>query len=144
MKKLFALLGLCVFMSGCMSIGQFVAQPNLNNRIDDPSKARIYVIRVARYAHKLPLQVFQDGELIANTKGMCYLTWEKEPGPVTIMGKAKNESVLNLNLEAGKVYYIQQRVHASGLASANDMILRDEKTGRELLAKGKPLPVVIK
>lgn len=141
MRRLIAALFVAVFMTGCVTAGQFVAQPNLTNSIDDSSKARIYVIRVAKYAYRLPLKVFEDGKLIANTKGLCYLTWEREPGQVTLMGKAKNESVLELNLEAGNVYYVQQRVYASGLASANELRLLSEEQGKELLARGKPLPV---
>lgn len=144
MKGILAVFGFCIFMSGCTSIGQFIAAPNLSTDTPAAGKARVYVIRVAKYAWKLALPIYKNGEHIATTRGLCYVAWDEEPGQIKLMAQAKNDYELSLDVEAGKTYYIQQRVYASGLASANELIVRDEKLGKELLAKGKPLPIVAK
>ena len=104
----FAFLG--AFLIGC-STPQYVPFPSQSVRIEDPSKARIYVVRPPVYGGSaIKMKIYDDGELIGKTRSAGYLCWEREPGDTVIMGKASNKSKLPLSVEAGEVYYVGQVV----------------------------------
>jgi hypothetical protein len=121
------------FAVGCASTKQHVKMPNLTVPIEDAGKARIYVIRPVSIGGAISMGV-RDGErAIGNTGPTSYLCWEREPGSTTIYSKAENESKLDLTVEAGKTYYILQRVEVGFMQARTRLELIDEQRGKKLL-----------
>lgn len=129
-----------LFLSGCATTGQYVMMPDQNVEIQDPSKARIYVLRPAGYFGSGISMVVKDGDReIGNTKGGGrYLCWEREPGIADITSQSENKSRLSVNVEAGRCYYILQSVEVGFFISRNRLSLLDEDQGKKYLRKCKP------
>lgn len=139
--------------SGCSSRStkQFVPLPDQTQRIDDPGKARIYVLRVSNLE---PLDVgkVSDGDMPIGSLGAdAYLCWEREPGEATLRSRwfgrrlsmASKESVyeLRLSVAAGNVYYVMQQWRIREDTPTRLAVL-NEDYGRKKLAECKP-PVVV-
>jgi hypothetical protein len=115
--------------------------PNQSNRIDDPTKGRIYVMRPTTFGGGVSMTV-RDGEKeIGKTGPRGYLCWEREPGATMIMGKAENTSIFPLTVEQGCVYYFIQHVQMGMLKAGNNIELVDEAKGKEQLKNCKPAKV---
>ena len=85
--------------------------PDLGRPIEDAGKARIYVIRASSVSGAFRIAVYDGDQRVGSTGPETYLCWEREPGEMFLHDKAENNSKLMLNVEAGKVYYILQRMH---------------------------------
>jgi hypothetical protein len=104
---------LVLLATGCVSQHQqLVRFPDLQKRIEDPEKARIYVIRhpwLWNIASHTAVVIVRDGDeeigSIAGHRG--FLCWEREPGTTTISARAVGQAAsLELSVERGKVYYV--------------------------------------
>lgn len=129
-----------MFLSGCATNGQFVRLPDQGMQVEDASKARIYVLRPAGIFGSAISMVVKDGDqAIGNTKGGGrYLSWEREPGFVNITSKAENEAQASFPVEAGKRYYILQRIQMGFWMARNSLDLLGEAEGEKYLSMCKP------
>ena len=146
MKNVYKL-GLCFalvgFLSGCASTKQFVAFPDQTKRVEDPNKARIYVVRPTSLGGAVSMDVRDGGKIIGSTGANGYLCWERNPGAMEITGKAENTVKLPLTVEKGGVYYIQQHVKMGFLMARNKLSLLSEAEGKEKVKQCKP-PTIAK
>jgi hypothetical protein len=89
-----------------------VPLPNQTVRIENPAKARIYIIRPQVSGGIVSIIVYENGERIGVTGGCGYLCWERPPGKVSLGVKyAGSINSIALNVAAGKVYYIKQNIN---------------------------------
>ena len=136
-----AIILLFVMTTGCASTKQFVPLPDQSKQIENPDMARIYVVRPTIFGGAISMNVKDGEKLIGKTGPNGYLSWERAPGQVEIVGKAENTSTLPISLEKGIVYYIQQHVRMGFLFARNKLRLLDEKEGKKKLEECKP-PIV--
>lgn len=72
-------------------------------------KAKVYIIRNTPANGFSPAPILINGNEVGVTMGMTYLEKEVDPGSITISGRGGGRSV-TIAVEAGKTYYIQQKV----------------------------------
>ena len=98
------------FITGC-GTPQYVRFPDQSVRLEDPSKARIYVVRPPAYGGSaVKMKVYDGGTYIGKTRAGGYLCWEREAGLAVIVGKASNRSKFEIEVQPGDVVYIGQMV----------------------------------
>jgi hypothetical protein len=132
-----------VSCGGCASIAQFAPLPNQAVAVENPSKARIYVLRPAAVMGMAISMSVKDGDrLIGTTKGGNYLCWERNPGDVILKSKSENEFTLGLHVEEGKSYYVLQRVEVGFVTYRTKLEVISEDKGKTLLRQCTPLKVL--
>jgi hypothetical protein len=140
MKTIIALGGLvcALFLSGCAATKQYAPFPDQAKRMEDPSKARIYVMRPASAGGLISMSILDKGEIIGETGPHGYLCWERVPGDATIIGTAEGISQTRFSAEAGKVYYIFQHMAMGMWQARNRLEILSEEEGRKVLKKCHP------
>jgi len=127
---------LIFLLTGCASTVQSVRVPDLNKRVEDPAKARIYLIRPSIIGTAIKADVWVGGRSIGKLAYNSFLTWEEPAGEITISVQAYSNAPrrIDLKLSPGSVYYIQADV-----ASAVNWqpLFLSEAEGRELVSKCK-------
>ena len=141
-----------VFLSGCVSQHrQIVHFPDQQKSVEDPEKARIYVIRhpwLWNLASHMALVTICDEGLeigtIAGHRG--FLCWERKPGQAMI--SCLGDNGITVTFEKGKVYYFLQHLepvwqpHAITFPGTGEMAsmleLVDEAKGRKELSRCAP------
>lgn len=142
--KLAALFLLVGTLFGCGSAKQYVKMPDLAKAIENPEKARIYVVRPQWYGKAKFMEVYDGDKLIALTKGETYVCWERDPGIVEIKSESENTDVLEIKVEKGKTYYIWQQVNMGFWSARTSLVQLSEAEGKEKLAKCRPVTVELK
>jgi hypothetical protein len=112
--------------------------PNLSVPVEDTTKARIYVVRPALIGGAVQMKVTDNDEVIGRTGPQSYLVWERSPGDAFITSKAEKPCSVALNVEAGKTYYILQRVEPGVWFARCRMEQIDEERGRKFIEGCKP------
>ena len=138
MKRTIQLCGLIMVLLlgvGCASTQQRVPFPDQDVRIEDPSMARIYVLRPSSVGGAVTMRVRDNDQEIGSTGPRGYLCWEREPGEVELVGRAENTFRLPLSVEAGEVYYIEQQVRMGILFARNRLRKLNEERGKGLLER---------
>jgi hypothetical protein len=129
---------------GCSSTKQFVHFPEQYKIVEDASKGRIYVLRTDPLRRGCPSNVWDDGKIVGTLNGQGFLCWEREPGTAVISSKTENASTLNVNVEAGKVYYIFQSISFGFINVRNKLVIISEHEGRLYLTGICKRPETIK
>ena len=129
---------LLALSSGCASTKQFVPLPDQTKSIEDPSRARIYVVRPTSLGGAISMTVSDGAKKIGSTGPNGYLCWERDPGDTEIRSKAENTAKLPLKCEAGMVYYIGQHVRMGILFARNKLTMLTDAAGKEKVSKCKP------
>lgn len=105
-------LSLCVATSAAAE-GKFVRHEGKASVSSDPGMATVYIVRPQRGATgKVALiWTFADEEFIGLTKGKSHFAALVKPGKRKIWSKIdKSIQAIELDLEAGQTYYIEQDV----------------------------------
>lgn len=101
----------------------------------DPDKALIYVLRPTSMGFAIKSWFLCDDEVLGVNRGSSYFFAYVEPGKHVFWSKSENVDALELEVEAGKTYYIQQRVRMGGLKARTKLEVLDEAEGEKRLAK---------
>jgi hypothetical protein len=94
-------------------------------------KAGVYIYRNEFFGAAIKMDVFVDDWLIGSTAKQTYHYVELAPGRHIFKGKAENESLLDLNAAANKLYYIWQEVKMGVLTARNKLQLVGEEEGQK-------------
>ncbi len=100
-----------------------------------PDKAMIYVIRPTMTGNKVQTKVAVDGKWMGVNRGDNYFFFTLAPGEHYFCSEAENHSVMALKVEAGKTYYLQQKIRMGWMKAGNSLVLVDEAEGKKGLAK---------
>jgi len=136
--KLIIVAASATLLMGCASTTQYVPLPDQSKTIEDPSKARIYVVRPTSFGAAVTFRVNDGKTFIGETGPNGYLCWERPIGRMEVIGVAENTSRLPVDVEQGTVYYIQQHVRMGIIKARNDLSLLSEAEGKSKLKKCKP------
>ena len=128
---------LSLILSSCASTFQYnkIAQPNSN----DKEMATIYVLRPSSFGSAIKFGIYQDEKLIGKLGPKSYLAWTVKPDgkELTIMSKSENKDMLTINPQAGKTYYIKQKVKMGIAIARTGLEFIEENEGKEILRKLK-------
>lgn len=132
MKKIFAVLWMLV-LSGCATVqmGDTQLDSRLKQFVPPKDKAALYVYRNETFGAAIKMTVILDGKVLGDTASMTYLYAELEPGKHRLVSKTENDSVLDFEALAGKIYYVWQEVKMGLWMARSQLQMVDEKTGRE-------------
>ena len=108
-----------VMMLGCTPV-QYVPFPDQSVRVQDPTQARVYVLRPAMVlGGALSIAVRDGNREIGCLGGGSFLCWERDPGVILVRVKEDasfGEKVsgrvghLRFTVEPGEAYYVVQHV----------------------------------
>ena len=127
-----------VLLIQCASTVQYVRFPDQSKAIEDSSKARIYVARPTIWGAAIPMNIRDGDFLIGYTGPAGYLCWERKPGETELKGEAENTWRLNLSLEEGCIYYVQQDVGFGLLMKSNRLREMSQEQGKKKVSRCKP------
>lgn len=148
MKKIYFIIVLTIFylLAGCASVTP-TSLPLESTQYDTeakkfvsvPDKAVLYIYRDQFTGSIWQIPVFINGKFIGKTGGYTFFRIEIEPGSYTIQSNAENTSKLQLNVEAGKIYYVRHKTKTGFKEIRADLVLVDEKTGKDGVIQSRML-----
>jgi uncharacterized protein DUF2846 len=103
-----------------------------------PDKALIYVLRPTHYGGAIQTKLAVDKKWVGVNRENNYFYITLDPGPHYFCSQAENRSLLSLVVEAGKTYYLQQKITMGMMKARNDLEVLNEEEGKKGLAKCKP------
>lgn len=98
-------------------------------------KSLLYVYRPSVAGAVIPMPVICDERMIGSTRGKTFIYAYIAPGKHTITAEAERPATLEIETEAGKTYYIRQKVKMGIAMARTDLELVDEAEGRNKLNK---------
>jgi hypothetical protein len=104
----------------------------------EPGKALVYILRSGLAGGAIQTKAAVDGTWIGANRGNNYFFVQVGPGEHYICSKAENTSLLTINVEAGKTYYVRQEISMGFAKARNKAVLMDEEKGAKELAKCHP------
>jgi len=139
-------------VSGCSAVSQAPkeAGEQARNMTPPEGKALVYIVRPAAVGMAIGMPVTCDGVDVGKTGGRRFLYAVLDPGSHVFVSRAENKSELPIVLEAGKTYYLEQKVTMGLLKARNKLVRIEDAEGREKLLKcslssetaAEPAPVV--
>ena len=107
----FLLLIVIAGLAGCASVP--MATPELDaqaKKFSSPDDmAAVYLYRRGTYAADLVIPVGMDGQFMGRTAVDSYFYWKVTPGHHTIITGGYAPKVFNVDLEAGKNYFLNRK-----------------------------------
>ncbi len=136
-------------LTGCASVKTAApaADAKAKTFTTAPNLASFYIYRNEFLGAGIRMDVQVDGKPIGKTGPKTYFAFNLEPGTHTIVSSAENDSMLQVNAEAGKAYYVWQEVKMGLLFARNQLQLVDAAQGQSgvkestLLEMDQPLTV---
>ena len=96
-------------------------------------KALIYVLRPTIIGYKINSKLAVDGEWKGVNRGKTYFFFTVEPGERYFCSESENQDYLKLNVEAGKTYYLQQKVEMGMWKARTNLVVMTEEEGKKKL-----------
>lgn len=100
-----------------------------------PDKALIFVVRPTLWGNKIQTKLAVDGEWKGVNRGNNYFFFTLDPGEHYFCSDSENRSVVALNVEAGKTYYLQQKIRVGFWKARNKLAVLDEAEGKKGLSE---------
>ena len=138
---------LSAVVSACVNL-QTVPIPDLNERISDKEKSRIYVIRpeqgfLGMLGNQVLQEVFENNQSIGQLPSGKYLVWETLPRKITITSHnskystslARSGRSITIDTKPGEVYFLAVAIGNDGFFLSQV----SESDGRKLLTESAPM-----
>jgi hypothetical protein len=100
-------------------------------------KALIYVIRPTHIGAAIQTKLSVDGKWVGVNRANNYFYLVLDPGKHYFCSQAENRSVLSLAVEAGKTYYLQQKIRMGWAKAQNHLEVLEAEEGKKGLGKCK-------
>lgn len=141
---LFGFLVSTVLITGCASVPMASVERDtqLKTFSVKPDRANVYVYRNESMGAAVKMDVDFDGKSIGQTVAKSYFALEVVPGKHTLISKAENDSVLDVDAEAGKNYFIWQEVKMGFMYARNKLQVVDEVAGKAGVSECKLIEAV--
>ncbi len=132
MKTAFVLIA---FLLGACVVQKAPVELDLKAKKLNPTdnNALVYVFRTGGFGSGLRGTIICDNNYLGSIGGLRYLYTFQEPKKHTFYGITENKSGLELVLEPGKTYYLQQRLRFGYFTARNRLVLLTDAEGKELL-----------
>jgi len=102
-----------------------------------PGEAGVYFMRPASLGMAISFWAFVDETLVGVTKGNSYTFAAVPAGEHLIWSSSGNVTALKVTLEAGKIYYFEQKVKMGGIKARVSLEPMAETDARESFGKEK-------
>ena len=96
-------------------------------------KALIYVMRTTILGFAIHSKLAVDGKWVGVNRGKTYFFFTLDPGEHYFCSEAENQDYLALTVEAGKTYYLKQRVEPGVWKARTDLAIIDEEKAKKEL-----------
>jgi hypothetical protein len=100
-------------------------------------KAIVYIIRSTEFGFLVKMNIDCDSVHIGSTLAKKYIYTILAAGKHVFTAKSENKFKLEMNLEAGKIYYLQQQVNMGLLYATTKLKILNEEDGKKYLKKCK-------
>lgn len=97
-------------------------------------KAMIYVLRPTIVGYKINSKLAVDGNWMGVNRGKTYFYFPVEAGEHFFCSESENQDYLALTVEAGKTYFLQQKVEAGLWKARTNLVVMSDAEGRKKLA----------
>lgn len=101
----------------------------------EAGKALVYVVRPTSMGYAIKSFFMVDDAIAGINRGSSYFFVQVDPGKRIFWSKSENVDALELAVEAGKTYYIQQHVQVGGFRARTKLEALDDVAGKSALAK---------
>ena len=98
-------------------------------------KGLVYVVRPSLAGSRIQTRLAVDGTWMGANYGNNYFFLTLTPGEHLFCSQASDRSVVTMNVEAGKIYYLQQTVTTGMTKAKSSLDIVVEQDGRENVAK---------
>jgi hypothetical protein len=98
-------------------------------------KALVYVLRPATLGFAIQTKLAVDGEWVGANRSRNYFFLNLDPGEHYFCSKSENRSSLAVTLEAGKTYFLEQKIKMGFMKARNKLVLLSDSEGREKLGE---------
>jgi Protein of unknown function (DUF2846) len=92
-------------------------------------KALIYVLRPTMIGNKVQSKLAVDGEWKGVNRGKNYFFFTVDAGERYFCSDSENQDYLKLNVEAGKTYYVQQKVEMGLWKARTNLVVMTNEEG---------------
>ncbi len=141
MKKI--ILGLAFIanglLAGCASVPLAPeAQDKAAKEFIAPTdKAALYIYRDESFGAAIKMAISVDDKLIGQTASKTYFYKQVTPGVHKIQSVTENTSSVDVNTEAGKIYYVWQEVKMGFASAGSKLHIVDKEKGQKGVQKSK-------
>lgn len=101
----------------------------------EEGKALVYVVRPTSLGYAIKSFFIVDDTPAGINRGSSYFFVQVEPGRRVFWSKSENVDALELEVEAGSTYYLQQHVQVGGFRARTKLEVLGEAEGKAALAK---------
>jgi len=101
-------------------------------------KALVYVIRPTMAGNKVQTKLAVDGKWMGVNRGNNYFFFMLDPGEHYFCSTAENKSVFAMKVDAGKTYFLQQKIRMGFMKAGNKLEQISNEEGMKGLAKCHP------
>ena len=110
MRSLLIALVMAGTLAGCQQLPPSPQDLQAKKFEAAPGKAVIYVVRDVPDFSSIQSQISVGDRLLLTTYPGTYYRWEVPAGKHTIAGYAEDSGTITVQVEPGKIYFVQQRV----------------------------------
>ena len=101
----------------------------------DDGYALVYILRPSFSGSAVKMWAFADDQFLGVTHGYNYTFSQVPAGEHVLWSKSENISAIRITLEAGKTYYMRQRVRMGLFRAATLVEIVDEKDTEKMFKK---------
>ena len=94
-------------------------------------KARLYIVRESIGVRHQIVEIRLNGQRAADIAPYTYVALDIVPGKYRLGASAANNAELDIDVEAGKLYYVEADLSLMLIAVSANLQLLDEKEGQE-------------
>jgi len=123
------LIALTLALAGCQQLPPTPEDLQAKKFEAVPDKAVIYVVRDSQDFSNVQAQISIGDKLLLKTYPGTYYRWEVPAGKHTITGYAEDIGTITVQVERGRIYFVQQRVSGMRMPSSR-FYLVSEPEGR--------------
>jgi hypothetical protein len=125
-----------ILLAGCVPLPPTPQDLQAKQFMIVPEKAVIYLVRDYPDHNHLPATVWLGESSTVTTHPGTYYRWEVEPGRHRIAGFAVDNGSITLQVDAGKLYFVQQSLRPWISYPMSYFQLVPEPQGRSIVMRG--------
>lgn len=126
-------------LAGCASVpmSSLDKDATAKNFSTQPDKASLFIYRNENFGAAVPVTVSVNGKTLGQTAAMTYFHLNIVPGKYTISSHAEDVSLLGLDVDAGKNYFVWQEIKMGMWSARSKLQQVDEIKGRAGVTESK-------
>lgn len=133
-------LGCSIFLGGCASVPMAASDADARAKsfvTPSDGTSNIYIYRDESMGAAIKMPLLLDGVSVGDTAAHTYLLKQVGPGKHTVVSKTENDASLDIDVAAGKNYYVWQEVKMGAFAARSALHLVEESKGQKAVKSCK-------